>query len=219
MPVGLKTLIAVPSPMEWRVLYPEVPFSKTIESPHGLSSSCDAACVGIGLVGFAGNLAQLIHRLSYQRILLVGVAGALPGSGLSPADTVRVDEECVGDEGYLENDSFAPYFRRPHVFRATSARLAPKSVSSLSGVRGVSVNTLTANPRILECRAKYFRAALESMEGASAFAVARALDVQVFEIRTISNFTGDLDESRWNLRESLRSVNQKVLQPLLDEKT
>lgn len=211
-----KTLIAIPSPMEWRVLYPKVPFSNTIESPFALEASFDASCVGIGLVGFAGNLARLIHLHSYERVFLVGVAGALPGSGLSPADTVRVDEECVGDEGYLEKGAFSPYFRRPHVFRATSAEFAPEPVSSLPGVRGLSVNTLTANPRILECRARFFRAALESMEGAAAFAVARALDVQIFEIRTISNFTGDLDESRWNLRESLRSVERNVLQPLFE---
>ena len=212
-----KTLIAVPSSMEWKVLYPKEPFGKTVERPLELNSRFDAACLGIGLVAFGGNLARLLQMKKYARVVLVGIAGALPGSGLGLADTVRVDEECVGDEGYFRADGFKPYFRRPKIIRASSAESAPSAIASLRGVRGVSVNTLTESPQVLECRAKFFGAKIEAMEGASAFAVANALGVQIFEIRTISNFTGDLDESRWNLRQSLRALNENILTPLFRE--
>lgn len=216
MPQNVKTLIAVPSVPEWKILFPRIPFSKTVKSPYPWNRFFDAACVGIGLVGFAGNLAKLISENRYGCILLVGIAGALPQSGLSTGDIVRVDEECVGDEGYLNGEDFVPYFRKPNLFFASSAKSAPKSIAELPGVRGVSVNTLTANSQILECRARFFGAKVESMEGASAFALAKAFGIESFEIRTISNFTGDTDESRWNIRESLRSLKQKVLIPLIE---
>ncbi len=210
-----KTLLAVPSPMEWKVLYPKEPFGKTVERPLTLNSRFDAACLGIGLVNFGGHLAKLLLRKEYFRVIVVGIAGALPGSGLSLADTVRVDEECVGDEGYLHSDIFKPYFRRPNILRASPFRKAPPQIASLSGVRGVSVNTLTASSQILECRARFFGAKIEAMEGASAFALANAMHVEVFEIRTISNFTGDLDESKWNLRHSLRGLARNILEPMI----
>lgn len=151
----IKTLLAVPSPMEWKVLYPKEPFGKTVERPLKLNSRFDAACLGIGLVNFGGHLAKLLLRREYFRVIVVGIAGALPGSGLSLADTVRVDEECVGDEGYLHSDTFKPYFRRPNLLRASSFRKAPPQIAALSGVRGVSVNTLTASSQILDCRASF----------------------------------------------------------------
>lgn len=210
-----KTLLAVPSPNEWKVLYPKKPFGKTVDRPLTLSERFDVACLGIGLVGFGGNLVKLLVREKYSRVIVVGIAGALPGSGLTLADTVRVDEECVGDEGYIHSDSFKPYFRRPQIFRASPSRTAPLPIASLPGVRGVSVNTLVASSQILECRAKFFGAKVEAMEGASAFAIARAMDVEIFEIRTISNFTGDLDESKWNLRHSLRTLAKEILDPII----
>lgn len=213
----IKTLLAVPSPMEWKVLYPKEPFGKTVERPLKLNSRFDAACLGIGLVNFGGHLAKLLLRREYFRVIVVGIAGALPGSGLSLADTVRVDEECVGDEGYLHSDTFKPYFRRPNLLRASSFRKAPPQIAALSGVRGVSVNTLTASSQILDCRANFFGAKIEAMEGASAFAIANAMHVDVFEIRTISNFTGDLDESKWNLRHSLRGLARNILEPMILE--
>lgn len=213
-----KTLVAIPSPMEWKVLYPKEPFGKTVERPLKLNPHFDVACLGIGLVGFGGNLAKLLFQKGYSRVVVVGIAGALPGSGLGLADTVRVDEECVGDEGYVQSDTFQPYFRRPQIFRASPVRTAPSQIAALPGVRGVSVNTLTASSQILDCRAKFFGAKVEAMEGASAFAVARAMNAEVFEIRTISNFTGDLDESKWNLRHSLRMLAREVLDPMIQGK-
>lgn len=212
-----KTLVAIPSPMEWKVLYPKEPFGKTAERPLELNPRFDVACLGIGLVGFGGNLAKLLFRNGYSRVIVVGIAGALPGSDLVLADTVRVDEECVGDEGYVFSATFQPYFRRPHVFRASPARTAPSQIAALPGVRGVSVNTLTASSQILECRAKFFGAKVEAMEGASAFAISKAMNVEVFELRTISNFTGDLDESKWNLRHSLRTLAKEILDPMVQE--
>ena len=85
-----KTLIAIPSWMEWEVLFPHIPYKATVQNPHPLSANADASCVGIGLVDFASGLSRLIYTQKYNRIILAGVAGALPESGLSSGDIVRV---------------------------------------------------------------------------------------------------------------------------------
>lgn len=209
-----KTLIAVPSPQEWKIFFPKVPYGQTLKSPYALNALFDAACVGIGIVNFATNLTTLICSKTYSRVIIAGVAGALPHSRLETGDLVRVDEECVGDVGYWNHNEFRSFFKKPQVFQGTSAKLAPPSIAALPGVRGVSVNTLTASKQALEFRAKFFKAQVEAMEGVAAFSIAQTLGVQIFEVRAISNFTGDMDKNRWNLKQSLRTLQNQVLVPM-----
>ena len=163
-----KTLLAVPSSVEWKVLFPKVPYENSVQKPFVLSSSLEAACVGVGLVGFASGFTQLLGSRQYAKAILVGIAGALPFSGLSSGTIVRVDAECVGDVGYWNDGVFSPFSKRPYCFKATSSKWAPPSIAQLSGVRGVSVNTMTSCEQVLEFRARFYKAQVEAMEGASA---------------------------------------------------
>lgn len=211
-----KTLIAIPSPQEWKILYPKVPYSKTVEEPYVQNALFDVACVGIGIVNFVGNLTKLICTKSYSRVIIAGIAGALPFSGLQTADIVRVDEECTGDIGYWNKDEFQSYFPKPQIVKATPKKFAPKEIASLPGVRGMSVNTMTSSKQVLEYRAKFYGAKIEAMEGVAAFMLAQTLGIQIFEIRTVSNLTGDLDETRWNIEQSLLNLQSSVLNPIIE---
>lgn len=209
-----KTLVAVPSAQEWKILFPRAPYSKTLEHPYAVNRLFDAACVGIGIVNFVSNLTKLICTKKYFRVIVVGIAGALPHSGLKTGDLVRVDQECVGDIGYWNGDEFRSFFQKPQVFSATSAKFAPLPVAKLPGVRGISVNTLTSSESALEYRAKFFGAQVEAMEAVAAFQISQTLGAQIFEVRAISNFTGDMDKNRWNFKQSLLSLKNNVLLPM-----
>ncbi|PBC73919.1 phosphorylase family protein [Fibrobacter intestinalis] len=212
-----KTLLAVPSSVEWKVLFPKVPYENSVQKPFVLSSSLEAACVGVGLVGFASGFTQLLGSRQYAKAILVGIAGALPFSGLSSGTIVRVDAECVGDVGYWNDGVFSPFSKRPYCFKATSSKWAPPSIAQLSGVRGVSVNTMTSCEQVLEFRARFYKAQVEAMEGASAFAIAKALGIPVFEVRAISNFAGDRDVSGWNIKQSLQKVRKQIIDPMVEK--
>ena len=212
-----KTLRAVPSSVEWKVLFPKVPYENSVQKPFVLSSSLEAACVGVGLVGFASGFTQLLGSRQYAKAILVGIAGALPFSGLSSGTIVRVDAECVGDVGYWNDGVFSPFSKRQYCFKATSSKWAPPSIAQLSGVRGVSVNTMTSCEQVLEFRARFYKAQVEAMEGASAFAIAKALGIPVFEVRAISNFAGDRDVSGWNIKQSLQKVRKQIIDPMVEK--
>jgi len=209
-----KTLVAVPSAQEWKILFPKIPYGKTLERPYAIGGLFDAACVGIGIVNFASNLTKLICTKKYFQVIVVGIAGALPRSGLKTGNLVRVDEECVGDVGYFNGSEFRSFFKKPQIISATPPKFAPPSIANLAGVRGISVNTLTANKQVLKYRAKFFSAQVESMEAAAAFRISHTLGVQIFEVRAISNFTGDMDKNRWNFKQSLLSLKKEVLLPM-----
>jgi futalosine hydrolase len=76
------------------------------------------------------------------------------------------------------------------------------------------VNTLTSSESALEYRAKFFGAQVEAMEAAAAFQISQTLGAQIFEVRAISNFTGDMDKNRWNFKQSLLSLKNNVLLPM-----
>ena len=69
---------------------------------------------------------------------------------------------------------------------------------------------------MLEYRAKFYGAKIEAMEGVAAFMLAQTLGIQIFEIRTVSNLTGDLDETRWNIEQSLLNLQSSVLNPIIE---
>lgn len=210
----LKTLIAIPSSVEWRALFPMVPCKRTVQRPFDWNEKTDVVCAGVGLVGFTKNLLQVLLAKKYRQVILIGVAGAFPNSGLSVGDIVRVDSETVADEGYLNEGAYKPYFRRPRVMLGTSIARAPQTISALAGVRGCSVNLMTTDPAIIQCRSEFFDAKVESMEGAAAFAVAKAVGVPLYEVRAISNIVGETDQSKWNFTGSLRALKKTVIDPI-----
>lgn len=210
----LKTLLVIPSAVEWRALFPMVPCKRTVLRPFDWNEKTDVVCAGVGLVGFSGNLLQVLTAKNYKRVILIGVAGAFPNSGLSVGDIVRVDSETVADEGYLNGGAYKPYFRRPRVVLGTSAARAPQTIAELDGVRGCSVNMMTSDPQIIECRSEFFGAKVESMEGAAAFVIAKAVGIPVFEIRAVSNIVGETDQSKWKVVESLRALKKTVIDPI-----
>ncbi|MFA6836214.1 MAG: hypothetical protein WCR04_07410 [Fibrobacteraceae bacterium] len=210
------SLIAVPSVIEWKGLLPRVPLNNSFLRPKSLAPELDAACLGVGMAQFAGNLSRLIFSKNYSQVFLLGVCGAYPGSLLSLEDIVRVDTEFVGDEGYLgSGNSFIPFNAKPFPYSASPYCRAPRVIQNFPGVKGISVNMLSTDPEFLRFRARFSGAKVESMEGAVAFSICRASKISIYEIRAVSNIVGERDKSKWKLQEALFALRKKVLDPLI----
>ena len=82
-----KTAILVPTP-------PEIePFRLRTAETTGIVVS------GVGPYRCATATIETILGGKYDLLILAGIAGAYPDSGLSPADTVLVESECSADLG------------------------------------------------------------------------------------------------------------------------
>ncbi len=139
---------------------------------------------GVGQALAAATTAQTIIEESPACLILAGIAGAYPESGLERGEVC-----CV----HIEREAMLP-----ERFAATfQADILP------AGMRHVVANTAPET-----CIAAQ-GAAIENMEGAAVIALCRRMGVKVCECRAISNFVGEPFE-RWSIREATENLAIKL---------
>jgi len=87
-------------------------------------------------------------------------------------------------------------------------------------VNGVTVNEISTNPERIHYYKKHLDAGIESMEGASLHYVGLLQNLSFLQIRSLSNFAGERDKSKWLLKEAIHNLNdelEKILSKLINE--
>jgi futalosine hydrolase len=160
-------------------------------------------CTGVGAVNAAHAVTLAISRARPDAVIVCGVGGAYPGSGLAVGDVVSADMECYGDlgansaAGFLDmralgfaviDGSQPVYNDLPLQLYATERRAKFVTVATCTGT--------DAAARALEARTG---GAVENMEGAAVAHVALLHGVPVGEVRGISNIVTNRDTGAWRL--------------------
>jgi len=170
---------------------------------------------GVGSVNAAHALTLFLATTGARSIVLCGVGGAYPGSGLKIGDVVCAESECYGDlgasspSGFLDMKALGfPLIEKPaRVFNELPLQIFPVTRRASF----VTVNCCTgtdAAARAIEARTK---GAVENMEGAAVTHVAHLHGVPVGEVRGISNTVTDRDPSSWRLHDAARASQEAVL--------
>ena len=159
---------------------------------------------GVGQVNMAHALTLAIEQQRPDGIIVVGIAGAYPGSGLSIGDVVCAESETFGDlgvetpDGFLELTEFLQTTYPLQLFPApTRARFV--TVSMCSGTDELSAR--------IQARTQ---GAVENMEGAAAAQVAARYGIPIGEIRGISNMTGHRDRGLWRIKDAAIAAQQAL---------
>jgi futalosine hydrolase len=170
---------------------------------------------GVGTVNAAHAVTLFLARTGAHAIVVCGVGGAYPASGLRVGDVVCAQTECYGDLGATSPSGFLdmkalgfPIVEAPiplfnelpmQIFPATR-RARFVTVSSCTGTQGAT--------HAIEARTG---GAVENMEGAAVAHVAHLHGVPVGELRGISNIVTDRDTSTWRLHEAAEAAQEAVL--------
>ena len=171
--------------------------------------------MGVGPVNAAHAATMAIVKERPDAIVVCGIGGAYPSSGLNIGDVVSAAFEIYGDlgaqspTGFLDMQALGfPVVSTPTVlFNELPMPLIPTSRS----VRFVTVSTCTgiaSTARDIEARTQ---GAVENMEGAAVAHVAHIHGVPVGEVRGISNVVTNRDTKSWRLREAADAAQQSVL--------
>ena len=170
---------------------------------------------GVGPVNAAHAVTLFLAKTGAREIVVCGVGGAYPTSGLEVGDVVCAATECYGDLGATSPSGFldmkalgfavveapTPLFNDipMHVF-PVARRVPFVTVSSCTGTDGAArdIETRTAG-------------AVESMEGAAIAHVAYLHGVPVGEVRGISNIVTNRDTTTWRLKEAAAAAQEAVL--------
>ena len=177
--------------------------------------SVDVLPTGVGSVNAAVALTRYLEHNQPSSILVCGIAGAYPDSGLSIGDVVCAESECYGDLGAASADGFLdmrdlgfPLVAAPEpLYNVFPLQIFPAPRLA----RFVTVNTCTGTNASARAMVARTGGSVESMEGAAIAHVAALARVPVGEIRGISNIAGDRNRSTWRVKEAAEAAQKALL--------
>lgn len=167
---------------------------------------------GVGAVNAAYALTRFLDREPVKAIVVCGIGGAYPGSGIAVGSVACAESECYGDLGASSPGGFldmeALGFPVVHgLYNVLPMQIFPAARRA----RFVTMNTCTGtddDARSIETRTG---GGVESMEGAAVAHVAALAGIAVGEIRGISNLVGNRDRSTWRVKEAATAVQEALL--------
>lgn len=180
-------------------------------------SGWEVVVAGIGRTNAAAAATQaVLERGPFAAVLSVGVAGSLPGSGLSIGDLVVASESVYFEEGIETPSGFLDSAGLGFPLGAFAGNRVPADPWLLGRLDGTgtvapiaTVATCSGTDRLASLVASRTGAAAEAMEGAAVLHAATRLGIPAAEVRSISNTTGDRPGQRWDLAAALGSLRSR----------
>jgi futalosine hydrolase len=190
-----------------------------IQTPTGdwmiipVNRRSDLVLTGVGKANASAACARLLNP-SHAGVLNIGVAGALPGSGLSLGEILLSTRSVYADEGLLTPDAFIDCESMGFPLGPFAGNAIPihapwlPALSPLAARAGpiATVSTCSGTDTLAESVANRTGALAEAMEGAAIGHVAARLGVPFAEIRAISNSTGNRSRQVWDMSAALGAL-------------
>lgn len=167
-----------------------------------LPADAEVVVSGVGMAATAASAARVAMSRP-DMMILAGIAGAYPESGVEVGDCVIVASERAADQGAFRDGGFVPLYvvdyKCPYA----------DETDALKKVGGCTVNAAGAS------FTDSSGAAVENMEGAAFFAVCESLGVPFLEVRAVSNMTTG-SRADWRMDEACRALAEG-LKKVIDE--
>jgi futalosine hydrolase len=203
MPVDL--LLCVATDIEGALLHEQ------LHSASGIA----IVRTGVGPVNAAHGVTVFLERTGARAIVVCGIGGAYPASGLHHGDVACAASECYGDLGATSPSGFHdmralgfPVVEGPTpLFNELPMQIFPVE----RRVPFVTVTSCTGTGDAARDIERRTRGAVESMEGAAVAHVALLHGVPVGEVRGISNVVTNRDTRSWRIKEAAAAAQEAVL--------
>jgi futalosine hydrolase len=170
--------------------------------------------MGVGPVNAAHAVTVAILQDKPAAIVVCGVGGAYPSSGLRVGDVVSADVECYGDLGagspfgFLDMKALGlPVIESPTLYNDLPMQLFPTARQ----LKFVTVSTCTGTDAAARDIEERTAGAVENMEGAAVAHVAHLHRIPVGEVRGISNIVTDRDSRTWRLKDAAVAAQEALL--------
>jgi len=182
-----------------------------------LSKEHQVLITGVGTASTIYHLMKELQRNKPHLFLQAGIAGSFDES-ISPGQSVVVNSDRFADLGVQENDQWNDVF---------DMKLAEGdgwlinqhhqllSAANLPIVKSISINEITTSTARIKQLIEKYNPAIESMEGAAFHYVCLQEGIPFLQLRTISNYVGERDKSKWQMKLALENLAADV-QSFLD---
>lgn len=176
---------------------------------------------GVGMMATTYSLTKSILNKRPDFILQAGVAGCL-NEQLPLTKIVIVENENIGDLGVEENEVFKTLFdlklldknSSPWKNGKLSNTVEALKATGLTIVDAVTVNEISTNKERINYYRHQLEASVESMEGAALHYVALQEKIPFLQMRSLSNFVGERDKSKWVMDIAIANLNIELIRIL-----
>ena len=181
-------------------------------------SNVDILVTGVGAPATIYHLQKRLQQIDYDFVVQAGIAGSF-STDIALGETVVVKQDTFGDLGAEEKRVFTPYFTsgliNGHEFPFANGWLMnpttlPKNME-LRAVKAVTVNKVSDSFLQKVQLIDAFGAQVETMEGAALHYVCLQEEIPFLQIRSISNYVGERDKSKWSIKESFENLNETLV--------
>lgn len=184
-----------------------------------IASEVDIIISGIGLTATSYYITKQLFLKKYDCVIQAGVAGCFD-TRIPLGTVVTVKQDTVADESVVELQSLKsifdlgllPHNRYPY---KKGWLINPfKELIRMAGLRavnGISVNQISTNRQMIGFYRKQFRPVTESMEGAALHYACLMEHVPFLQIRSISNYIGERNKKKWNMKASVQNLNHELV--------
>jgi len=216
-------------PFEARLLMREMNYRKRL-APSITSGRIGSARVvhiasGMGIANAAHAATVLNERFSPARVVVFGIGGAYPASGLGIGDVALAEKEVYADTGVQLKDGFRgieaigiellikggkKYFNEFPL----DGRLLRQALSALEEFKaGVFATVCASTGTLKHAREIQGRtgAVCENMEGAAVAHVCARYGVPVLELRGISNIVPERGPAKWDKGTASKNCQEALL--------
>ncbi|MFT3910539.1 MAG: futalosine hydrolase [Ferruginibacter sp.] len=180
--------------------------------------AADFLITGVGAPMAVYHIAKRLQQIDYDMVIQAGIAGSFVPS-LKPGQIVFVQQDHFADLGISEQTHFSTLFEKgfanENEFPFSNGRLENHEplmdIFPIEKVNGITVNTVTDNAAIIKQLSAKFQPAVETMEGAALHYVCLLEKIPFVQLRSISNYVGERDKSKWKMKESIENLNEALL--------
>ncbi|CAN5703879.1 hypothetical protein BH10BAC2_BH10BAC2_42760 [soil metagenome] len=174
---------------------------------------------GVGMLANAVAITKLIYEEKPDLIMQVGIAGCFD-KNIMLGNVVVIKEEVLGNTGVeedgkwkdifdlkLEKPGYPPFEKK----RLPNQHLDKYNLLKLDEVIAVTVNEVTTKDDRIQQLVKKYNPLIESMEGAALHYVCREMNVPFVQMRSISNYIGERDKTKWEIKLAIDNLNKNIL--------
>jgi futalosine hydrolase len=178
----------------------------------------DILITGIGVPAIVYHLTKKLLAGNYDLAIQAGIAGTFSDK-FALAEIVAVKEDTFGDLGIEEKGEMHTLFENGFIekngFPFTNGWLVNDGNAfgnvSLPSAKAITVNKISDNEFHNKLMKQKFGAEVESMEGAAFHYVCLQQKINFLQLRSISNFVGERNKSKWKLKEAIDNLNKELL--------
>lgn len=212
----MRIIVTAATVDEWMPAYLQVDTLYTSESKRMKVNFHQS---GVGMLATAVSLTKIIIDEKPDLVIQIGIAGTFDNS-ISLGKVVCIKEESLGDLGVeedgkwkdifdlkLEKSSYPPFEKR----KLINQWLKDYNLLRLQEVSALTINEITTSEERKQQLQKKYEAVTESMEGAALHYVCRIFNVPFIQMRAVSNYIGERDKSKWEMKTAIDNINVILL--------